>query len=302
MALDFVFKPRNETTWGELRQGDLLVKNATLSQAISKAHSYYADAEDYTHFIVLTQSCDLVKRKNSAPKARYITLAAVRPLEVLVRRYIEKYRFPDDDMPVDICDRSSEYLVRQALERLLHQTEPGYFLIKSGSHPNIQSDLCAFLALSIPLRFDHYESCVNAKIAELDDVFQAKIGELTGNLYSRVGTPALEEVKSNPDEIKQRFYEDVLYANTLWLSSTQRRELKKLIEQRKKSIGSDQIDIDTIEELLEQVPEEIDLAADRAVKVLTEKGYLSKDSSVFEKASKTLKNDKNFQKLVKSAR
>ncbi len=47
---------------------------------------------------------------------------------------------------------------------------------------------CAFLALSVALKIEHYDLCLAAKIAQLTGEFQAKLGWLVGNLYSRVGT------------------------------------------------------------------------------------------------------------------
>ena len=74
-----------------------------------------------------------------------------------------------------------------------------------------------FLALSVALRISHYDACIGAKVAQLDDVFQAKVGWLTGNLYSRVGTPDLEEKEDDAERIKEQFYEDVLRSRTVWL-------------------------------------------------------------------------------------
>ena len=78
MSMDFIFTKPNDVDYGSLRQGDLLIKNPHLKAAIAEAHKYYADTPDYTHFLVLTQSCDLVRRGKKPPKSRYITLAAAQ--------------------------------------------------------------------------------------------------------------------------------------------------------------------------------------------------------------------------------
>lgn len=59
----FLFKDSQNIDTNNLHQGDLLINAEPLSSAINQAHSYYATAEDYSHFMVLTQSCDLVLRK-----------------------------------------------------------------------------------------------------------------------------------------------------------------------------------------------------------------------------------------------
>ena len=45
-----------------------------------------------------------------------------------------------------------------------------------------------FLQLSVALKVEHYDLCLDAKIAELKEPFQAKLGYRVGHMYSRVGT------------------------------------------------------------------------------------------------------------------
>ena len=126
MSLEFIFEDPKKTDFHNLHQGDILRRNDALVNSLSQAHGYYASAEDYTHFMVLTQSCDLQLRRGK-PKARYISLAAIRPLDIFVERLIQKYSFGGFDFPVPVCDKNQEILVRQILERLLHNTQDGLF-------------------------------------------------------------------------------------------------------------------------------------------------------------------------------
>src|ERR1700682_4541608 len=155
--MDFVFAPPEQTEKNSLVQGDLLVRNAGLQSILSQAHGYYATAPDYNYFLVLTQSCDLVRRR-SRPKARYITLAAARPLTLVIDRFLAKIRH-DYQFPVMLCQKDQEIRARQLLERLLHNTEDGFFFLKKDSHPAIDQDLCVFLPLSVAVRAEHYEAC-----------------------------------------------------------------------------------------------------------------------------------------------
>ena len=218
--MDFIFAPAAEVDASSLRQGDLLLKTDALKAAISVAHSYYAEAEDYTHFLVLTQSCDLVRR-GGKPKSRYITVAAARPLSVVVARVLEKYRFPKFDFPFVVCPSSNAVSAQHFLERLLHNTEDGYFFIRKDEARGINQDLCVFLPLSIALRVDHYDVCLSTKIAQLDNIFAAKVGWLAGNQYSRVATPDVEEKLDAPSEYKKAFYKEALFEDTAWLTSQQ---------------------------------------------------------------------------------
>lgn len=45
------------------------------------------------------------------------------------------------------------------------------------------------LPLSMSIRVDHHEACLERRIAQITDHFQAKLGWLRGQQFSRVGTP-----------------------------------------------------------------------------------------------------------------
>lgn len=300
MALEFVFAPPNQTQWGVLNQGDVLEKTNELKDALSQAHPYYAEATEYTHFMVLTQSCDLVPRGSAPCRSRYVTLAAVRPLSVYVQRLIERNRFKSD-LPVPIYLKSSEKFVRQALERLLHNTEDGFFFLKAGSHPNIEADLCVFLPLSVALRVEHYGTCLSAKIAQLDYVFQAKLGWLTGNIYARVGTPDLEEKENDAENIKKTFFDEAIFSKSAWLTPEQWKKFKLLVEMWREANQDKEISQEVVEGILSEVPEVIDLVAERAISKLVSSNILDDQQEIRERALNILRNDGAFRRLIKSA-
>jgi len=83
-----------------LKQGDILEKTPELSALLNNYHSYYATSSEYTHFQVLTRSCDLVRRgSNNNCTSRYITLAAVRSLDTVIKRAIT--HFADKRVVID---------------------------------------------------------------------------------------------------------------------------------------------------------------------------------------------------------
>lgn len=299
MPLEFVFAPLEETNWDALYQGDILSKTDDLRAALEEAHSYYAEAEDYSHFMVLTQSCDLVAHGKRKPRSRYISLSAVRPLGIVIDRLIEKHRF-EFEFPLSICEKEKELLVYQYLERLLHNTEDGFFFLKGGGHPNIQNDLCAFLPLSVALRISHYKTCVISKVAQLDNIFQAKVGSLTGNLYSRIGTPDFEEFEADPDAFKNEFFQDSIYGRTAWLTPAQLRRLKQLAQAWKRDNESREITEPIARDLISQIPESIDMVAERAVSLLVQNGLMPSGEGNVNRAANVLRNDTNFRRLVRS--
>ena len=73
---------------GDLQQGDILQRTEEVTGLLRAIHSYFLK-EDYTHYLVLTQTCDLVRRGSSCA-AQYINIAAVRPLRQLIELETKK--------------------------------------------------------------------------------------------------------------------------------------------------------------------------------------------------------------------
>lgn len=301
--MDFIFKSLPETSFSALRQGDILKRTPELQDALNEAHRYYAEATDYTHFMVLTQSCNLVPRYGKV-KTRYITLAAVRPISELVDRLVDKYKFRDFLFPFPVCAIEHESLVSQLLERLIHNTEIGHFFIRKNSHPRIVEDLCVFLALSVPLSVKHLQPCLSSKIAELTDIFQAKVGWLTGNLYSHVGTPDIEEGHCDPEAFKKNVYDDVLYKKTAWMSPAQLKTLKGAVSKWKKENPDGEINEAIARELVETLPTDVEIIVERVVRLLSEEKLLRDEADMPDirgRAKTTLANDNAFKRLLQSS-
>lgn len=172
---------------GDIQQGDILKKTAALSQLLEQIHPFYKN-DDYTHFIVLTQSCDLVRRDGKEPKARYITLAAVRPLQLVLERELEKYQNPFSKCAM-VCKVSARERLSFFVSQLLNNNSSEYFYLHSQPEVGFVERSCAFLRLSVSIKASlHYKTCYEARLLSLNSLFQAKLGWLVGNLYSRVGT------------------------------------------------------------------------------------------------------------------
>ena len=91
----------SRSTSSNLMQGDVISKTSGLKRLLEEVHPHYLQ-DDYTHFLVITQSCDLVKRGGKDCKSRYITLAAVRPLTLVLEREIRTLQ--DDFMfAANVC-------------------------------------------------------------------------------------------------------------------------------------------------------------------------------------------------------
>lgn len=237
----------------ELEQGDILSRTPEILRVIGDVHPHYAKA-DYTHFLVLTQSCDLVRR-NAEVKSRYITLAAIRPLDLVVAREIGNYQ-DDFDRTAKVCSTQHRRFLKQFIERLFNYNEQEYFYLHPETTQGLTEPSCAFLRLSVALNTDHYELCQCARILSLAPLYQAKLGWMVGHLYSRVGTddwvPTVE-----PKHDYEKRVKDLLDKNGTWIDSKKLAAAKRtkplgLLEAGRESI-IEHINQAVIQDLSEEV-------------------------------------------------
>lgn len=191
---------------------------------------------------------------------------------------------------------------KQLVERHINNTEPEFFFLPSSGHPNIPEDLVVFLRLTIALRKEHYDALAQAKIAELADVFQAKLGWLKGNIYSRVATPDIEERDVNALEIKKGFYEKYVPKNELvWLSGLQSTLLKKIVKERRQKAGRDLTGDEVLGIIETEVPEDTQIIAANIVERLKKNKLIDAgDDDAAKQFARVIANEPSFKSLVKS--
>jgi hypothetical protein len=173
-----------------LCQGDLLEKKPRLIEVLEEYHPYFVKPQ-YKYFLVLTQSCSLVRRDDE-PSASHIVLAAVRPVDDAIRREAKKHQEWWQEGLGIISAKNFDKL-RELVERIVDNSEPGYFYLPEEVALGISDNYCAFLRVAISLKRMHYDTCLDAKIAQLEEPFQAKLGWLVGTLYNQVGTTEWDE-------------------------------------------------------------------------------------------------------------
>lgn len=203
-----------------LQQGDILEKTDELMAVINTYHPHYGN-EGYTHFQVLTQSCDLVLRgKEKKCSSRYITIAAVRSLDLVIKRLLKEDVGPKkalSDGDSFICNGNEKPRVKSFLESLFNNNDKKHFFLKAYPEKGLTNDSCTFLNLAVTIRaHEHYEKCLKAKKIQLESNFQSKLGWLVGNLYSRVGTEDYSEQFSKRQEFDSHI-EKVLDGHVLWI-------------------------------------------------------------------------------------
>ncbi len=179
----------SEPETDRLCQGDLIKRTSEVEGLLKDVHPHFFGKGDYRHFLVLTQSCDLLRRNDQACASPYITLAAVRPLRIAIEREAKRIQFNAIEEKLQVLDLGRKERLVQFVERLLNNNEDRYFFLCKEASFGFIEDQCAFLQLSIPLKSrQHYDTLLSAKVLQLTESFQHKLGYLVGKLYSRVGT------------------------------------------------------------------------------------------------------------------
>ncbi len=296
----FLFKQPESLDKDNLHQGDILENKGNLKEAVSQAHSYYAEAEDYTHFMVLSQSCDLVRRKGKC-KSNYITIAAIRPFNLAFSRFVEKTAFSNLDFPIPILDESRRQEVKFKLERFVNNTveDDGFFFISKYWNDIFEQDLCAFLQLSISLRECHYDACLEHKVAQVEDIFAAKVGWIAGNLFSRVAITDLSEQYDNEFSklFKKKFSQEILDKQPPSLYKSQKDVLEMLVKQWKEDNPTETMNAEIAANILKNVPEMFTIISDQIVETLIKQKYI--DATKKSEASTYLGNNKKFKSLIR---
>ncbi|MDD4604098.1 MAG: hypothetical protein PHF97_09865 [Bacteroidales bacterium] len=233
-----------------LKQGDLLEKTQELSTILEKVHPFFIDKK-YDYFIVLTQSCDLYKKGDRTPKAKYITIAPVRPFEDALFRESQKLSSQYLEIKTNqIFDEQKKAALADFIVKLLNNNTTDYFYLHNDYQ--LPEPHVAFLRVSIALRIEHYDVCLKSKFLELTDNFQSKLGWIVGNLYSRVGTEDWETYcEANPDVDFDEMVKTHLERNFWFVKNISKVE-NKLLE----TISKDKIEeLDTaqIREIVSQI-------------------------------------------------
>lgn len=285
---------------GDLRQGDLLEKTEQLVSILERYHPYYSKHKDYKSLMVLTQSCDLERRRDKSCKSKYITLAAVRSADIALKRELERYQFSSAERAYDICSKNRRKGMKDFLQKLHNNNVPDYFFLAADPGIKLNEDYVAFLALSVAIKADkHYEVCERARFAQLKEVFQAKLGWLVGHVYSRVGTPDWVPASCSQEEF-DHLLDKKLDDLCLWPEENAIKQIKKLHRQRE-SNSEDPIPENMIRDIIREFADEkqskrdkiIDIFIRQLVNVLPDV-----EQEVWEKLEYRLKNNPDFVRLV----
>ena len=282
----------------ELHQGDLLRRSTALVAVLREVHPHYTKL-DYTHFMVLTQSCDLVRRGGDPPRSRYVTIAAVRPAHLAIKRASESQFGDDLERTYHISDVLGKGRVREFIIRLLNNNEAEYFYLRADPKAGIQEDHCAFLRLSISLKAElHYETLRAARIVGLQPEFEHKLGFWVGHNYARVATADWIPDNATEEEWKAQIRTMLTVASdaVTWLP----RDVLRMLKERLADADQDgPVDPVRVAEIVRECQRVRDKTLGELLDVVEDvvSGYASKE--VAGRVRYHLANEENFRKRLK---
>ena len=142
---------------GDLSQGDILARTEDLRSIFKDAHADFL-SDEYTGFLVLTQTCDLERRDGSPCKSPYVNLAGIRPLKGILSSLLGRIQLH----PVTLNERAVPGLfavegyshAKMLLERIFNQNEHamGLFYLHREVDLEIAEPSVALLQVSISIR------------------------------------------------------------------------------------------------------------------------------------------------------
>jgi len=290
--MHFTYETANYLS-AELMQGDVLRKTPELNELLKAVHPHFFHHPKNLFFMVLTQSCDLVPRgPNLACKAPYIAIAPVRSVEFVVEKQVAQLNTADVKSALPVVGNKAKAKLSEFMGRLLNNNEPGFFYLDSEG-TQLGNDCVALLNLSIAIKSDlHLETCIDAKVLQLTDTFQAKLGWLVGQLYSRVGTQDMDAGKAT------RKIADSLKGVAVWVDDAKIRALEAKSEELVQADPNRMMTQEEIEMTLRAVPTTKDQVISRAAEILADALGVGQEATA-RKLSTRLSNDAALTRLLR---
>lgn len=280
-----------------LEQGDLIPRNApAIDVVLRKYHQYQVEKPGNDFFAVLTQSCDLVAHDGAQCKARYLVLAPVRPLRLIVNKEFRAFILPTPGGLVRLGSTETSARFDAFLEKVINNNDPRFFFLHADPGRGIAEDMCIMLALSVSIRAEHYATCLAGRTAQLDDLFQAKLGWLLGQQYSRVGTPDWDE------ETLAAKIAALSDQSMTWLPPDQFEQMKRQVEAFAAATPDGVLSEEDLLQMRKKCRPKVDLAIDAVFKVLEHHNLIEPPGPKAQKrfsVRKDLARDADFNKFFR---
>lgn len=297
---EFIYSSPDEDekdyTETDLRQGDILEKTSELSSILDEIYPYHSKEKTYPYFMVLTQSCDLVRRKDEEyPRADCITLAAVRPINYFLNQLFSRYQHKRlRGSRILLSEKKGD--LKRELERLISNDLPPYFYLHPTDKTPFHDSQVVYLRITLPFRTeDHFRALLAAKKLELIDVFKAKLGWLTAQVYSRVGTKGFRPEERN--KIVSELINGV--PDYEWF---RRNALENIIKRQRPGSSFNKVSITELQEIMADIDLKkehkniLNSSVDQIIKII--KDTISLNEAQSDDLKNSLVKDSSIKKLL----
>lgn len=274
----------------DLFQGDILVLTNELKDLLTTVHKHFTDPK-YLGFVITTQSCDLVLRKNKC-KANHINLSVIKSLENTLEDLLDQYC---QKVCKGIYTKESKQEAKRLIERILNQNEEklGLFYLHPDTSVEIGESSVAVLRINIALRSEHYKILQDARKGRLKSEFRNKLGWLVGNLYSRAATTDWYE-NNQSDQLESLIEQLLNNAVSYWPSQSVINNAKK---NKEKIEGLDTEEVISILKKHEPLPLKDEFA--KKAKQILQELVTNIDPDIANKFENRLKQDSVIAQTIK---
>jgi hypothetical protein len=231
----------------DLCQGDVVKVQGELLEIFQKfypALDHRADRNDQ-FALILTQSCDLVRRRGSEskPSCNHINVCIVRTLSSHIKREVKTLNKQGLEWNNhQVLPKLAFDGLKDRLAKLINNSESKehFFLPKCECFPE---DMLAILPLSFSFRAsEHYKKFIENRVVSLKPEFCAKIGMLISRYYGRVATMDLCTLGWRSDEITDKA-QFILNQLRIYGSSSKIKKLKILLKKNHvQAFSTDELD------------------------------------------------------------
>lgn len=167
-----------------LKQGDIIER----SEQVVRIFSSPAEARQWLAVLVLTQSCDLVRRRGGRFRSDVVTLCPIVPLEMLLDEWAQRLCRPIRNGS-RILREEDRTALQQLLDRVMDQNEPGLFYLHKEDAVGIGVPGVALLRQAMVVAAEEaHDLLVANRSGRLTEEFRAKLGWLVANIYGRAAT------------------------------------------------------------------------------------------------------------------
>jgi len=197
-----------------------------------------------------------------------------------------------------VCSNDHRSKFTEFVTSLLNNSiQAEYFYLHDEPSLGLTEKACAFLRLSIAIKADlHYLKCLGSRMLSLQDVYQAKLGWLVGNMYSRVGVEDWVPRYVTKEEFK-KIVRNLVDGACKWVESG------KLIQAR--SLINDERIVSSVRDELRGHIDSVEVVSARTAiiaSVVEELAGLNlfENEAVKDQAIRRISNNEIFKKYTKS--